>query len=748
MLDYALAYARQGYRVFPLVPDGKTPLTTHGFHDATTDEAQIESWWGQQPDANIGIATGRVSGIVVVDVDRHGEDGTKALEQLELPPTQVVRTPRNGYHFFFRYPDVGEIGRVVAALPGIDLLGDNGYVVACGSRVGGKQYELIRSREPAPCPPQLLELAAKKRKTNGGATIAVKATGKVGEGKRNGYLASIAGVLRRDGFDEQAIAAVLDIENQQKCEPPLEAVEVATIARSIARYEPEQPLQPEKLIEKAERDAKLARLAKLSRLEYDRVRTAEAKELGIRASTLDGEVAALRDEKNEPALAFSDPEPWPDTVDGAALLWRIREEVERYVVLPPHGSTAVALWALHTWCADAFFISPFLYPRSPEKRCGKSTLMMVLAELVRRPLIATSASPAAIFRCIEQFRPTLLLDEADTWMRENEELRGILNGGHSRRTAQVLRTVGDDHEVHAFSTFCPKAVSGIGRLVDTLEDRSVILPMQRKRPDDQVQRLREDQLDFLVARQQCRRWAEDNLEPLRAADPEIPPALNDRAADNWRSLVAIADLAGVNWPKEARAAALVLSSEADDAAVGVQLLADICAVFHRLENPDGPIASAVLAERLGAMEDRPWAEWRQGKAITSPQVARLLKPFSIRPRSVRIGSATPKGYHLTQFEDVFARYLPAASQTATPPQQHQFGSETLISDRHIGNATAATPPHPPLRSAAECGGVADTRKNGVAAKPARKPYENGDCGGVAVQRVAETAGTKYSELIE
>jgi putative DNA primase/helicase len=684
-----------------------------------------------------------------------GDDGTASLPALSLPPTRAVKTPRKGYHLIFRYPEAGEIGRLIGVLPGIDLLGDNGYIIASGSCVDGKYYEVLRDREPAPCPPILLELAQKKRKKHDAAAAAIGPGGKIGEGKRNDYLASVAGVLRRSGLDADAIEATLHVENVKKCDPPLEAAEAATIARSIARYEPEQPLEPGAVIEKEERQQKLEWLAKLSRLEYDRQRVDAAKELGVRTPTLDAEVAGLRAEiePDEPGLAFSDPEPWPEVVDGAALLGSIRCEIERYVILPPHASTAVSLWSLHTWCLDALYISPYLYLRSPEKRCGKTTLMLVLRGLVRRPLIATSASPAAIFRCIEQYGPTLLLDEADTWMREADEFRGILNGGHSRSTAQVLRTIGDDHEVHAFSTFCGKAFSGIGRLIDTLEDRSIIVAMQRKRPEDRAERLREEQFesDIDPLRQQCRRWAKDNLKALRHTDPATPAALNDRAADNWRALLAIADLAGGNWPKDAHAAALALSADSDDEAVGAQLLADIRTIFDRMDDPERPIASATLIESLGAMEDRPWSDWKQGKAITAPQIARLLKAFSIRPRVVRIGTGTPRGYYRSQFEDAFARYLretaEIAPQTATPPQQHQFGSQTAIPSRNGPSATAATPQHDGSDSG-DVAGVAATRSDGVAVQDAAKAYENRDCGGVAVQEAEKSAGegSLYSEV--
>jgi putative DNA primase/helicase len=494
-------------------------------------------------------------------------------------------------------------------------------------------------------------------------------------------------------------------------------------------------------IEQCVDQARVAELAKLPRLQYDRVRKSEAKSLGVTVGTLDGEVAVHRSKAAEATLIFADPDSWPDSVNGAELLDRIRLEVEAYVVLPPYASTAIALWALHTWCAESFYISPFLHARSPEKRCGKTTLMMVLAELVRRPLPATNASPAALFRCIEKYQPTLLLDEADTWMRENEELRGILNGGHSRRTAQVLRLVGDEHEVRAFSTYCPKVISGIGRLVDTLEDRSVIVVMKRKRTEDGVQRLRQDQLNCLDIRRQCRRWTEDCGNTLRELDPAMPRALNDRAADNWRPLLAIADTVGGPWPAAARAAALALSGQTEDEANGAQLLADIQSIFGLqagdlclgAEGTDCPISSAELADALGAMEDRPWSEWRQGKPITKSQLARLLKPFDVRPKTVRLGPDTAKGYRRSQFADAFSRYLSAVSQVVTPSQTQENGSESEVQIRNSGFGENRHTVTPLSGTAPLCDGVTSRPSSGVTAANGGIPQETTEYDGVTDQ---------------
>jgi len=415
---------------------------------------------------------------------------------------------------------------------------------------------------------------------------------------------------------------------------------------------------------------RIAELAKLSRIAYDRIRVVEAEALGIRVSTLDTEVAKLYPSDNSPGVAFSDPESWLDTVDGAVLLEELRGTIERYVVLPAHAAVAIALWTLHAWAYAAFYGSPYLLIRSPQKRCGKTTLLTVLRPLLRRPLIATSVSTPVIYRAVEQYQPTLVLDEVDAWMRENEEMRAVLCGGTTRSTARVLRIGGENRdEIQGFSTFCPKVFAGIGRLVDTLEDRSIIVKMQRKRPTDRVARLREDRFERDVADTQsrCRRWSEDQLEALRGADPPVPAALNDRAADNWRPLLAIADLAGGDWPRLAREAAIALSGQTDDEAVGVLVLADIRDIFTK-EGSDR-LESAALVESLAKMEERPWPDWKQGKPITPPQLARLLRLFEIAPRSIAIDSRRPKGYLLAQFEDAFSRYLPEPSPSATGDQE-------------------------------------------------------------------------------
>ena len=410
-------------------------------------------------------------------------------------------------------------------------------------------------------------------------------------------------------------------------------------------------------------DARLDRIAQLEPFQYERLRDSIAKALGIRVSALDQERARRQRPEASSGFNLSDPEPWPEAVDGSELLDGIARELARYMVMPSATRDAVALWTVLTYATSSTFVLPLLCIQSPQKRCGKSTLLILLRKLCSRALLVGNLSPAALFRVVEKYSPTLLLDEADAWAKENEELRGLLNCGHTRDTAHVLRVEGEALEPRAFNVFCPKALAGIGSLPDTIEDRSVIVQLRRRRPDEIVEKLRQDRLNLEHLRSLALRWANDNAGHLRDTDPEVPEELHDRAADNWRPLLAIADLAGNDWPARARHSAVQLAlAGADKDTIEVLLLGDIRGIVG-----SDPISSADLCTELAKLEDRPWSEWKHGKPITQVQLARQLDKFEIRPMNLKLHGKVLKGYRLHQFEDAFIRYLPKTAVSAATP---------------------------------------------------------------------------------
>ncbi|MGH6940755.1 DUF3631 domain-containing protein [Hypericibacter sp.] len=445
-------------------------------------------------------------------------------------------------------------------------------------------------------------------------------------------------------------------------------------------------------------EARLQELAKLPAFEYDRRRDGAAHELGIRVSTLDKLVERQRPEQTE--AADEDPfgwavEPSSNPQNGASLLDDLVAEFSARVILPQHGAAAMALWVLHSWLIEAAYHTPFLAFSSPEPRCGKSSALAAVAGFCSRPLTASNITAAAVFRTIERWSPSLIIDEADSFVRDNEELRGILNSGHSRPTAFVIRLVGEEHEPTRFTTWCPKAIALIGSLPTTLHDRAIVVPMRRKLPGEKVaKRSLSDGDRQKVLRARVARWAADNAIRARNLTPVLPDGLNDRAADNWSSLIAIADLASGAWPGRARAAAMGLSAgDSEAASVKAMLLADIRSTFEakRVEK----VTSAELVAALVEMEGRPWPDWK-GKPMSAPQLARALAPFSIAPSTIRTALKTQKGYHRRQFDDAFSRYLQAPPSEAVTEAQAAgpLGCDGLESVTTGGDVTDWEPSQP------------------------------------------------------
>jgi Bifunctional DNA primase/polymerase, N-terminal/AAA domain/Primase C terminal 1 (PriCT-1) len=244
-VEYAIHYATQGWPVFPLCPGGKTPLTDHGFKDATKDLEKVRSWWNQTPEANVGVVTGRDSGIIVVDIDRkNGIDGTIAAAELDLPRTFTVRTPSGGFHAVYSLPPNTIVPRKIGVKPGLDILGEGGYFVAPGSWVGNAVYAIVRNIPIAPCPQSIIELAQKSRIRQDGKIDADEAgRPHVQHGGRNDYLTRIGGQLRRIGFNADEMTAALLMVNTLRCSPPLGEAEVRRIASGLERYDPDDQAQ-------------------------------------------------------------------------------------------------------------------------------------------------------------------------------------------------------------------------------------------------------------------------------------------------------------------------------------------------------------------------------------------------------------------------------------------------------------------------------------------------------------------------
>jgi hypothetical protein len=365
---------------------------------------------------------------------------------------------------------------------------------------------------------------------------------------------------------------------------------------------------------------------------------------------------------NHDAIAV-DVEPWTDPVDGEDLLDELSALLKRFVVLPKWGAEALPLWILHTHAFQLRDITAYVGVESPEKRCGKTTLLTLASQLVCRPVIASNISPPAFFRVIEEVRPTLLIDEADTFLAGNEELRGILNSGCRKAAAFVVRVTSQAEgvgQLTTFSTWCPKMIAAIGRLPNTLGDRCILIRMERKMPNDECERLRN--LDMGAMQRKCARFVLDHAAEIVAARPAIPRSLNDRAADTWEPLLALADLAGGQWPELARRAAEGLTAATQENNPIGSLLLDIFVVFAS-EKKDR-LFTRTLVEALNERGDRPWTDMMNGKGITDRWLSRQLRPYGISPRAFRIGGELGKGYMQNDCMETFRRYISRSDMEA------------------------------------------------------------------------------------
>jgi hypothetical protein len=382
------------------------------------------------------------------------------------------------------------------------------------------------------------------------------------------------------------------------------------------------------------------------------------------------------------------------TNEGAALLDELRAILTRYVVMPSdHATDAVVLWIAASHAQPAWAHAPRLVIRAPERRCGKSRLLDIAEAGGHDPLITVNASPAAVYRSITADPPTLLVDEADTIFGpkagDNEDLRGLLNAGH-QRGRPALRYDAASSTVVTIPTFAMAALAGIGAMPDTIEDRAVVVHMRRRAAGERADpyRSRRDRAPLRALAERLTAWLRADLAELERAEPAMP--VEDRAADTWEPLVAVADHAGGNWPERARAAALAMTTEATESGEmsdRMRLLVDCRTAF----GDDLALPTAELLSRLRAIPESPWGEFGQA-GLTAMKLGSLLREYGIRSATIRFrGTGQAKGYQRAEFLDSWQRYCPelgasAEGEPSQPSQPQLPSSERYGSDDRYGSS--------------------------------------------------------------
>jgi hypothetical protein len=404
------------------------------------------------------------------------------------------------------------------------------------------------------------------------------------------------------------------------------------------------------------------------------------------------------------------------TPRAAQPLGEALDEVEAHVCRfigfkSQHEPAAITVYVAHCYVVDSAAIAAYLRVRSAAEESGKTTLLEVLAQLLRGHAInAVSVSPSVVYRLREKVGPVaLLLDETDNGLAKRQDdsardLLSIVNAGY-RRSATVYRTEGRSFEPRAFKAFGPAVIAGIGYLEPTTESRCIPIALPRK-PRGSLERF----IGFLVEpaataiADQLEAWATPEvIDELRSHRPDYPAELRDRHVEVWWNLFSIAAMAGGAWPDRAREAALALHVGTEDESTlstGVLLLSHIRRAFD--EDEADRLPTATLLERLASNEEGPWGGWwgaelnRDGAPrAAAAELARKLRGFEgpdgkpIKPRRIRMPDGmTPRGYHREDFEPAWATYL----GFGYPPATDATYATALASP--VASVASVATPHP------------------------------------------------------
>lgn len=373
------------------------------------------------------------------------------------------------------------------------------------------------------------------------------------------------------------------------------------------------------------------------------------------------------------------PAPLPADVDGASILDQVEKFLSRFVIYPSeHARTAHVLWIAHTWRMDLWDSTPRLAFMSAEPGSGKSRALEVTTELVPNPLHAIDVTPAYLLRKIgdEDGAPTVLYDEIDTVFGpkardSSEDVRSLLNAGHRRgATAGRCIKMGSQIVPEEYAAYCAVALAGlkVDNLPDTIRTRAVVIRMRRRAASEKVTPWRQRDGEALAApvRELLKSWTLSL--PTSITDwPTPPEGVEDRNADVWESLLWLANRAGGSWPRRAAEAAVYFVREAKEtpATLGVLLLHDLRKVFDA--HPDAAhLATADIVRELHGLDESPWAD--EDRPLDGRRLSALLRDYEVRPRKIRTGATTARGYRREDLLDPWTRYLPPTQDLGSTEQ--------------------------------------------------------------------------------
>lgn len=461
------------------------------------------------------------------------------------------------------------------------------------------------------------------------------------------------------------------------------------------------------------------RLTALSLLEYEQCRKDEAKRLGFRPSMLD---KATGKEKQEQVsvggkpLVIEDCEQWHEAVNND-VLDKVLRHIQEHMHIEPYHAVVSVLWLAHTHMYKSFSHTPRLIITAPEPECGKSVLLVhMIGNLVNKPLSTDSITPAVFFRVSEQCEPTFLIDEGELFIKQDSEIIGSLNNGWES-VGGALRCTGENHQVCEFPTHAPVAMAGIkleGKLPPATVSRSLVIELERDcgeilKPWDRDKH----KSGLLLTRKKLARWIDDNKDAIKNSKPCLPHELKNRMLDKWKPLFKIAEIAGSHWQDMVIDAYNHFSGNREPSKTEFFLMD-----LQEALPAKGNIHTDTLINELYKHEDSKYTDYNfkaydpEKRKIQPMQLSKLLKPYGIKPMSVKVNNCSKKGYKSSALQAIFKRYI---------SEKKHFSPKTGF----LGGTPAL-----PSCGAASSRFLGGTLDDEVPSRKALKPASGGESAGV------------------
>jgi putative DNA primase/helicase len=476
------------------------------------------------------------------------------------------------------------------------------------------------------------------------------------------FYVSAPGYAEKYGTDKATLKQIVEavirgVEKKQRNE-------ITEQRRREQRVEKQREREAREAKREAERKEKekrkaFATIIRLPSSEHEGRLQVLAKQLGEDVEILRYESMELLAEEEE-RIRRSEIEPWHEPVETRVLLNELEAQFGKYIIIRDRViAPIIPLWICFAWVHDIATYSPVLVIQGGDAETAKTTASKMVGLLTPRAHVIVEPTGPSLYRFVDRIHPTLIIDDADRLLPRRPDLTHIINASWTRNTP--IPRYDSSGAVYLYDPFCPKVLNGVdllAHLAPATSTRCVTIQLLPKLEGEEVIDFRYAPRDekFTVLRRKLQRWAADNMAALSSAKPAMPKGFISRLENNYHLLFAVADLAGGDWPKRARAAAVKLSHEHSEPSLGKRLLA----IFFNLFIAHGALLTSKEVEQLVPTEGDEFANYRNhGRAINKYEIAQLLKPYGIKPGLIhpRGKKTADRGYNAAWFETAFKHFL-------------------------------------------------------------------------------------------